>query len=392
MSRSPRVVARPPTVGPRGNLAIGQPDDGMPRRAVGGRRSSGAARRHVAAPAGPPRCGRDLVVRAIRKTEAVDARLACRDPGHGLARVDLAGRARRDGVAGRGGGSARNVAAARTANPAGRDGGRHGNPAVTVGGGRARWGAWRDGAWTCAKCPDNPFGSVTAGGSTQATARGSAQAKARGQLTAKRAPPDGASPTLHRPPVARTIASPIASPSPAPLASACGAVESVEDPFACSSGGIPGPESSTVSVTRGPSTRHGHIHRATLRCVLAGVVEEDAEQPVEQSAGAFTDAPAGGAATRNVRRRVSAMAAKRSAVCAASIAHIHRLVVRRPLCGVEASQPEHVLEQPPHPFRLASTRVNAVRYQLASRSCVSAREVLASMTARASVARARRRR
>ena len=156
-----------------------------------------------------------------------------------------------------------------------------------------------------------------------------------------------------RPPVARTMASAIARPSPAPLASRVGAVEAVEDRSPAPRRGMPGPGVvDGERRTRGPSRRDGDVDRAALRRVLAGVVEEDAEQPVEQiGRRRRSTSPPVGAWTRSVRRRVSAMCAKRSAVCAASTPRSTGSASGGRCGRVEAGQPEHVLEQPAHPLR-----------------------------------------
>src|SRR5216684_2195118 len=76
--------------------------------------------------------------------------------------------------------------------------------------------------------------------------------QARGQVTAMLAPPAGALPTSQRPLVARTTASAIARPSPAPPGWSLALRNRSNIQSRCS-GAIPGPESSTTSLTWWPS-------------------------------------------------------------------------------------------------------------------------------------------
>ena len=162
--------------------------------------------------------------------------------------------------------------------------------------------------------------------------------------------------TFQRPPVARTIASAIARPEAGALRLGVGRpVEAVEDLRPLGLAGCPGPQSSTVSATRGPSpatvTSTGRPPARTCRRCRARTPssrssqlgrrrDHDRRRPV-------------------ARRRASVEAARlrdgREPVgrLAASIPRSTGSAVRRPLGRVEAGQPEHVLEQPPHPLRLA---------------------------------------
>ena len=178
---------------------------------------------------------------------------------------------------------------------------------------------------------------------------------ARGQLTANRAPPASDVPTAHRPPVARTIASPIARPRPAPLAS-----EDVESARwnrskmrSRSCAGMPGPESSTTHRRAPALGRHRDVDGAALGRVLAGVVDEDADQAVDElGRGGDHDRRRG----RVHPERDAARLGDRGEPVRGlgdEDPEVHRVRRPRRLGGVEPCQPEHVLEQAPHPLRLA---------------------------------------
>ena len=175
---------------------------------------------------------------------------------------------------------------------------------------------------------------------------------AGGQDTAIRAPFDGERPTRHRPLVARTIESAMARPRPGArrLDRSLGGSDRRSAP--ARSSGMPGPLSSTVSLTRAPR-RDGRPDRAALGRVLAGVVEKDAEQAVEPL-GRRGDHDASPAWRATVEVEVARLGDDAEPVDRLRREHaeVDRLGVRLACGGVEAGEPQQVLEQPAHPLRL----------------------------------------
>ena len=253
---------------------------------------------------------------------------------------------------------------------------------------RARTGRRGASGWCpCPECRAGPFEPVTSPAARRRPAArdGPAQpSEARPQLTVNRAPPAGDEPTAQRPPVARTMASPIARPRPAPPASPTRWPPSGGSGRRCGRGpppAMPGPESSTVTMARPPSAADGDVHGAAVRRVLAGVVEQDADEPVDELRRGGDEHLLGRARGRPARRcRVSATAANRSAACAASTPRSTGSAGggcrRRRRSGRATACPRAA-------GACASTRgppVKALRYQAASRSCARASEVCASIT------------
>ena len=171
------------------------------------------------------------------------------------------------------------------------------------------------------------------------------------QETVIRAPPRGESPTCQRPPVERTIESPMARPRPAPAGARAvlgDAVEAVEQAGAFGLGDA------------GPAVLHGEADPVALgpdadadlavgARVAARVVHQHAGQPVDP-VRRRADQRGTGAHVRGDRgpdgaEPVGAGLGQRD--------QVHRLVAggRRP--GVEPGQPQHVVDQLAQPAALA---------------------------------------
>ncbi len=180
---------------------------------------------------------------------------------------------------------------------------------------------------------------------------GFGHATSRRQVTDRLAPPAGDPATRQRPPVVRTIASAMARPRPAPP------VESVarwnrSKIRARWSSGMPGPASSTVSRTRPPSSVDRHVDPAPGRGVLAGVVEKDAEQPVEPLGWHVHDV---GARVRpEPELELAGLGDDPEPVhgLGRQDADVDRLCVGRLAGRIEPGEPEEVLDEPAHPLAL----------------------------------------
>ncbi len=109
------------------------------------------------------------------------------------------------------------------------------------------------------------------------------EARRARQVTAMRAPPSPERPIDHDPPVLRTTASAIASPSPVPPGRSS-ARWNRSRTSSRSASGIPGPESSTASVTWPPASVTPQLDPAAAAGVPAGVVQQHADQPVDRVA------------------------------------------------------------------------------------------------------------
>ena len=195
-----------------------------------------------------------------------------------------------------------------------------------------RWQRGRSMSWVehdAASCSGVPARSHPTG-SRPFMCSSLAHARARLQVTPIRAPPVGAAATLQRPPVARTIASAIARPRPAPPCAVGRPVEAVEDPGPL---GLRDPRARCrrrsarrASRRRRPSRRRGRRPARTCRRCRGG----------RRAAGRATPAarrsrPRPAARRRRSSRwRVSAIAPNRSTVCAGHHREVDRLLVRRP--------------------------------------------------------------
>ena len=147
-----------------------------------------------------------------------------------------------------------------------------------------------------------------------------------------------------------------------------------------SASGMPGPESSTVSATRLPSrpTRHATVPPSG-----------EYLQALSRSTPSRRSSHSGGAVTTGCPARTShgqfelarlGDGRRTGPRSGREHAEVDRLGVGWAARRVEARQPEHVLEQPAHPLRLAVDPLERLRYHSSSRSCASARLVCASIT------------
>ena len=114
----------------------------------------------------------------------------------------------------------------------------------------------------------------------------------------------------------------------------------------------PGPASSTARSTR-PDSPPRRPAPGSRRGELAGVVDEDAEEPVEPLRRDRHDVSPGAAGRVSVRPRASATTPNRSAAGRAITPRSTGSASGRPAQGVEAGEPEEVLEDPPDPLALA---------------------------------------
>jgi hypothetical protein len=130
---------------------------------------------------------------------------------------------------------------------------------------------------------------------------------------------------------------------------------------------MPGPESSTVSRTRFPSAPDGDVHSPILIRVFASVVEEDAEEAVQpfrwrsdhRGLPAHADRQGKTAGFRHGREAIGRLPSEHL--------DVNRLSVRPAPGGVEAYQPEQILDETAD---LEMDPLDAVRFQLVSRSAL----------------------
>jgi hypothetical protein len=212
-----------------------------------------------------------------------------------------------------------------------------------------------------------------------ATAGSRRPPKARGQVTAIRAPLVGDRPTCHRPPVARTIASAIARPRPAPPGPSIARWKRSKIRSRWSSA-MPGPLSSTVSRTLPPSVPTPTRTVPPSGEYLQALSRRTPSSRSSHSGGAAITAPSSWPLTSRARLRASATTPNRSAAWAARIPRSTGSAFGGAWVASNRANQSRSSSRRRIRFDSWSTRSKAVRYQATSRAWVMARLVWASMT------------